>query len=67
MGKEGLKERKAYYEKLMGWFLTAFFALIGTLAGLMVSGLEGLTIFLFVAGLLASIVLLGACSVQKRH
>ena len=60
MDKEGLKERKAYYEKLMGWSLTGFFALIGGLAGLIVSGLGGLRIFLFVAGLFASVVLLGA-------
>ena len=60
MDKEGLKERKAYYEKLVGWSLTGFFALIGGLAGLIVSGLEGLRIFLFVAGLFASVVLLGA-------
>ena len=60
MDKEGLKERKAYYEKLIGWSLTGFFALIGGLAGLIVSGLEGLKIFLFVVGLLASVVLLGA-------
>ncbi len=60
MDKEGLKERKAYYERLMGWLLTGFFALIGGLAGLVVSGLEGLKIFLFIVGLPVSIVLLGA-------
>lgn len=60
MDGEGLKERKTYYEKLMGWLLTGFFALIGGLAGLVISGLEGLKIFLFVVGLIVSLVLLGA-------
>ncbi|MDQ7082651.1 MAG: hypothetical protein Q9N34_06645 [Aquificota bacterium] len=50
MDKEGLKERKAYYEKLMGWLLTGLFALAGGLAGLVVSGLDGTKFFLFAVG-----------------
>ncbi len=60
MDKEGLKERKAYYEKMMGWSLTGFFALIGGLAGLVIGGIEGLRVLLFVVGLFVSVVLLGA-------
>ncbi len=49
---EGLKERKAYYEKLMGWLLAGFLALIGGLSGLIIGGLEDVRLILFIIGIL---------------
>ena len=51
MDKEGLKERKAYYEKLMGWLLTGFLALVGGLSGLSLGELQGFKFILFLGGL----------------
>ena len=51
MDKEGLKERKAYYEKLMGWLLTGFLALVGGLSGLSLGKLQGFEFILFLGGL----------------
>ena len=51
MDKEGLKERKAYYEKLMGWLFTGFLALVGGLSGLSLGKLEGFMLILFFGGL----------------
>ncbi len=53
MSKEGLKERKSYYEKLMGWLLAGFLALIGGLSGLVIGELEGVRLLLFIIGVLA--------------
>ena len=53
MSKEGLKERKNYYEKLMGWLLTGFLALIGGLSGLVIGELEGIRLLLFITGVMA--------------
>ncbi|NPA40651.1 MAG: hypothetical protein GXO18_00040 [Aquificae bacterium] len=53
MNKEGLRERKAYYEKLLGWLLTGFLALIGGLSGLLIGGIEGIKLLIFIMGLLA--------------
>ncbi len=53
MSREGLKERKNYYEKLMGWLLAGFLALIGGLSGLVIGELEGVRLLLFIIGVLA--------------
>ena len=53
MSKEGLKERKNYYEKLIGWLLAGFLALIGGLSGLVIGELEGVRLLLFIIGVLA--------------
>ncbi|GEM_PF-6014911 len=60
MDKEGLKERKAYYEKLMGWLLTGLFAIAGGLAGLLISGLDGTKFFLFAVGTVVALFFLSA-------
>ena len=51
MKGEGIKERKAYYEKLIGWLFTGFLALIGGLSGLTLGKLEGFKLILFFGGL----------------
>ncbi len=51
MNKEGLRERKAYYEKLLGWLLTGFLALVGGLSGLSLGEPSGIRFILFLGGL----------------
>ncbi len=52
MNREGLKERKTYYEKLMGWLLAGLLALVGGLSGLAFGKLNEFKLILLLGGFL---------------